>query len=63
MHATFDVPYFKTRVPLLISLDKAAQRQYVDYYQGMDTYTYRFDTGKMYFVFPRIDTPVRTFSH
>ena len=40
-------------------MDKVGKKQFVNYYHGMDTYTYRFDLGKLYFVFPRVDTPVR----
>jgi len=40
-------------------MDKTNRREFVNYWHGMDTYTYRFDTGKLYAVFPRIDTPVR----
>jgi len=57
VHTTFDVPYWKTRVPIGVTMDKPAKKQFVNYYHGMDTYTYRFDLGKLYFVFPRIDTP------
>lgn len=61
LHASFQVPYFKTKVPLEITMDKTNRREFVNYWHGMDTYTYRFDTGKLYAIFPRIDTPVRPF--
>lgn len=41
-----------------ITMDKLGAREFVNYHRGMDTYTYRFDTGKLYSVFPVIDTPV-----
>lgn len=59
VHASFQVPYFHTHVPMEITMDKTTQRQFVNYHRGMDTYTYRWDLQKLYSVYPVIDTPVR----
>lgn len=58
VHTIFTVPYWNTRVPIDVSYDAIKGREFLSYYSGMDTYLYRFDTGKLYSSFPRIDTPV-----
>jgi C1A family cysteine protease len=52
---TFKIPYFKTVVPITAWTDTQQNIQRVEYYNGLDTYLYRYDTGMTYEVVPVIN--------
>lgn len=55
LNGTFILPYFDIEIPIDLTYDGINNRQVLDYYNGMDTYVWRFDIQTLYQVVPRID--------
>jgi len=56
VRGTFSLPYANINQPTEMWYDGSNNRQLLSYYNGMDTYIWRYDIQTLYQVIPRVDT-------
>ena len=49
IYGTFNIPYFNISQPTAFYYDATNNRERLEYYEGMDTFIYRFDENMCVF--------------